>query len=101
MIQISSAAFNAMPLLRSYSNPSSSSSPSTATTLVNSHQPPSAFIPLIPVVRQHSLDISPPSSSLSSTPALSNNTNLSIRRSSDEDDFEIDIETLPSPSKNY
>ena len=95
MIQISPAVFSAMPLLRSYSTPSSS------TTLVNSHQPPSAFIPLTSVVRQHSLDISsPPSSSLSSTPALSNNTNLSIRRSSDEDDLEIDVETLPSPSKN-
>lgn len=95
MIQISPAVLNAMPILRSYSSPSSS----TTTTLVNSHSSPSAFVPLIPVVRQHSLDISPPSSSLSSTPALSNNTNFSIRRSSDEDDLEVDIETLPSPSK--
>jgi hypothetical protein len=87
---------NTMPVLRSYSTPSPSS---TATSLVNSNQSPSAFLPLIPIIRQHSVDVTSPPSSLSSTPVLSNNTNSSIRRSSDEDDSEIDIETLPSPSK--
>jgi hypothetical protein len=86
---------NTMPVLRSYSTPSPSS---TATSLVNSNQSPSAFLPLIPIIRQHSVDVTSPPSSLSSTPVLSNNTNSSIRRSSDEDDSEIDIETLPSPS---
>ncbi len=94
MVQVSP---NAMPVLRSFSTPS----PSTTTTLlVNSNQSPSAFLPLIPIARQHSVDITPPlSSSSSSTPVLSNNTNSSIRRSSEDDDSEVDIETLPSPSK--
>jgi hypothetical protein len=82
--------------LRSYSTPSPSS---TTTLLVNSNQSPSAFVSLMPIVRQHSVDISPPPSSSSSTPILSNNTNSFRRRSSEEDDSEIDIETLPSPSK--
>jgi len=94
---LSSAFFHSiipMPLIRSYSTPSPSS------TLVNSNQSSSAFLPLIPAVRQHSVDISPPpSSSSSSTPVLSNNTNSSTRRLSEDDDSEIDIETLPSPSK--
>ncbi len=85
-------------ILRSYSTPSSSST-TAAAILVNQTQSPSAFIPLMPVVRQHSVDITPSPSSSSSTPVLSNNTNSSIRRSSEEDDSEIDIETLPSPSK--
>jgi hypothetical protein len=94
MIQIPPTVLNAIPLLRSYSTPSPTTNP-----LVNSNQSPSAFIPLMPVVRQHSVDISPPSSSSSSTPVLSNNTNPSIRQLSEEDDSEVDIETLPSPSK--
>ena len=91
MISIPTATLNSIPLLRSYSTPSP--------TLVNSNQSPSAFVPLLPIVRQHSVDITPPPSSSSSTPVLSNNTNSSIRRSSEEDDSEIDIETVPSPSK--
>jgi hypothetical protein len=83
-------------ILRSYSTPSPSS---TTISQVNPNQSPSAFIPLMPAIRQHSVDISPPSSSSSSsTPVLSNNTNLSTRQLSEEDDSEIDIETLPSPS---
>lgn len=97
MIQIPSTT------IRSYSAPSPLSTTTTTTPpslLVNSNQSPSAFVPLIPIIRQHSVDITPPpSASSSSTPVLSSNTNSSTRRSSEEDDSEIDIETLPSPSK--
>lgn len=96
MIPIAGTTLHSMPLMRSYSTPSPSSIPST---LVNSNQSSSAFIPLIPVARQHSVDITPPPSSSSSTPVLLNNTNSSTRRLSEDDDSEIDIETLPSPSK--
>lgn len=82
--------------LRSYSTPSPSS---TTTLLVNSTQTPSAFVPLVPITRQHSVDLTPSPSSSSSTTVLSNNTNSSIRRPSEDDDSDIDIETLPSPSK--
>ncbi|CAF0740324.1 unnamed protein product [Rotaria sordida] len=86
---------NTLSSLRLYSTPSPSS---TTSLLVNPNQAPSAFIPLIPVVRQHSVDLTPPPSSSSSTPVLSNHTNSSIRRSTDDDDSDIDIETLPSPT---
>lgn len=58
---------------RSYSTPS---------LLVNSNPSTSAFVPLIPMVRQHSMEIS-----------------SSTRHQSDDDDVEIDIESIPSPSK--
>ncbi|UJR34035.1 hypothetical protein I4U23_021448 [Adineta vaga] len=96
MVQLSPATLHTMPLLRSFSTPSPTST-TTTTLLVNSNQPPSAFAPLIPIVRQHSVDITPPPSSSSSTPVLSNNTASSVRRSSEDDNSEIDIETLPSP----
>ncbi|CAF0726778.1 unnamed protein product [Rotaria sordida] len=86
---------NTLSSLRLYSTPSPSS---TTSLLVNPNQSPSAFVPLIPVVRQHSVDLTPPPSSSSSTPVLSNHTNSSIRRSTDDDDSDIDIETLPSPT---
>ncbi|CAF4544563.1 unnamed protein product [Rotaria sp. Silwood2] len=89
-------ALNTISSLRSYSTPSPSS---TTPLLVNPNQSPSAFVSLIPVARQHSVDLTPPPSSSSSTPVPSNNTNSSVRRSSDDDDSDIDIETLPPPSK--
>lgn len=57
---------------RSYSTPS---------LLVNST---SAFVPIMPMVRQHSAEIS-----------------SSTRHQSDDDDVEIDIESIPSPSKAF
>ena len=76
---------------RSYSTPSlSSSSPA----LVNSNPSTSAFVPLMPMVRQHSVEI---------TSSSSNRTDSSIRHLSDgddDDDIEIDIESIPSPSKS-
>jgi hypothetical protein len=96
MIPIPPTTMNTAPVIRSYSTPSPSS---TAALLVNSNRSSSAFLPLLPIVRQHSVDMTPPLSSSSSITVLSNHTNSSIRRSSDEDDSEVDIETLPSPSK--
>ncbi len=78
--------------LRSFSTPSLST---PTTLLVNSNHSLSAFVPLIPMVRQHSADI--PSSSV-----LSNRTDSFTRHLSeddDDDDAEIDIESIPSPSK--
>jgi hypothetical protein len=69
--------------LRSFSSPSLSSPPTTL--LVNSNHSSSAFVPLIPIVRQHSADIS------------SSIRHLSVDE--DDDGVEIDIESLPSPSK--
>jgi hypothetical protein len=95
-VQLLSNSLNTMSPLRSYSTPSPSS---TIALLVNTNQSPSAFAPLAPIVRQHSVDLTPSPSSSSSTPVLSNNTNSSIRRTSnDDDDSDIDIETLPSPT---
>ena len=99
-----SAGLNAMRSLGSFSTPASPSTTTTTTTkalLVNTNQSPSAFISLLPMGRQHSVDITSPPSSSSSTPVLSNNTDSSRRRSSDDDDedddSEVDIESLSSP----
>ena len=59
---------------RSYSTPS---------LLVNSNPSTSAFVPLMPMVRQHSMEIS----------------SSNRHHSDDDDDVEIDIESIPSPSK--
>lgn len=82
IVQGSSTNFHS---LRSFSTPS---------LLVNSTPSSSAFVPIIPIVRQHSIDTT--SSSL-----LSNRTDSSTRHLSedDDDDAEIDIESIPSPSK--
>lgn len=80
--------------LRSYSTPSPSSS--NPNFLVNSNHSPSAFVPLLPIIRQHSVDITSPPSSSSSTPVLSNQTDSSVRRLSEDEDSDVDIETVPS-----
>ncbi len=92
IVQGSSTNLSNVHPLRSFSTPSLSS-PST-TLLGNSNHAPSAFIPLIPMARQHSVDIT-------SSPVLSNRTDSSTRHLSeeDDDDAEIDIESVPSPSK--
>jgi len=86
------SGLDTMASLRTYSAPTS-----PKTVLVNNNQSSSAFAPLLPIARQHSVDITPPPSSSSSV--ISNKTNSSIRRTSEDDDSEVDIETLPSPSK--
>ena len=95
IVQVPSTGFSNTHPLRSFSTPSLSSA-TTAALLVNSNHSPSAFVPLIPMVRQHSVDITP-------SPVLSNNTDSSTRHLSedddDDDDAEIDIESMPSPSK--
>ena len=93
-VQISSTGLPNIHPLRSVSTPSLSSS-ATTSLLINPNHSPSAFVPLIPIVRQHSVDITP-------SPVLSNNTDSSTRHlSDDDDDAEIDIESIPSPSKLY
>lgn len=96
-----SGGLNNLNVLRSFSTPSPSSLSATTQLLVNPHQQQSAFLPLIPMIRQHSADMTSPPSSSSSTPILSNNTDSSIRRSTEDEDSEIDIETVPSPSKFF
>ncbi len=88
--QVPSTGISNIHPLRSFSTPSLSS---PTTLLVNSNHSSSAFVPLIPMVRQHSVD-------MSSSRALSNHTYSSTRRlSEDDDDVEIDIESIPSPSE--
>jgi len=79
-----STGFSNIHPLRSFSTPS---------LLVNSNHSPSAFVPLIPMVRQHSIDIT-------SSPILYTNRDSSTRHLSedDDDDAEIDIESIPSPT---
>lgn len=91
MIPPSSALPPVHPL-RSFSTPSLCTSP----LLVHGNPSASAFIPLIPMMRQHSVDIhrSPVSSEHRGSP--------STRRLSDDDDdddAEIDVESIPSPSE--
>ncbi|CAF0897681.1 unnamed protein product [Adineta ricciae] len=75
--------------LRSFSTPSLTTTP----LLVNPNHPSSAFAPLIPMIRQHSVDVS-------RSPVLSEHRNspLTRRLSEDNDDVEIDIESIPSPT---
>ncbi|CAF1536860.1 unnamed protein product [Adineta steineri] len=88
LVQAQSAGLSNMHPLRSFSTPSLSST----ALLVNSNHSPSAFVPLIPMIRQHSVDITP-------SPILSNHRDSSTRRlSEDDDDVEIDIESIPSPT---
>jgi len=75
--------------LRSYSTPSLSS---PTALLVNSNHSSSAFVPLIPMVRQHSVDITSSNRADSLTRHLSED---------DDNDEEIDIESVPSPSKLF
>jgi hypothetical protein len=90
-VQIPSTGLVNIHPLRSVSTPSLSST--TTSLLVNSNHSPSAFVSLIPMIRQHSVDIT-------RSPVLSNNTDSSTRHlSDDDDDAEIDIESIPSPSK--
>lgn len=63
---------------RSYSTPSLSS---PSSILVNSNP----FVPLMPIVRQHSAEIT--------------SSNRHLSDDDDDDDVEIDIESIPSPSK--
>ncbi|UJR13337.1 hypothetical protein I4U23_000355 [Adineta vaga] len=88
----SSSSSNGFPNihpLRSFSTPSLTTTP----LLVNPNHSPSAFVPLIPIIRQHSVD-------LSRSPVLSDHRNspLTRRLSEDDDDVEIDIESVPSPT---
>jgi hypothetical protein len=89
VVQVSPTGLSSIHPLRSFSTPSLSSA---TTLLVNSNHSSSAFGPLIPIVRQHSVDTA-------STSVLYNNRDLSARRSIEDDDADIDIESLPSPSK--
>ena len=90
IVQGTSAGLSNLHSFRSYSTPSLS------TSLVNSNHSPSAFVPLVPIIRQHSVDITP-------SPVLSNRTDSSTRHltddDDDDDDVEIDIESVPSPSE--
>jgi hypothetical protein len=95
MAQGPSTCLSNLQTIRSYSTPSLSSPiTTTRTLLVDSNHSPSAFVPLMPMVRQHSVDITP-------SLILSNRADSSTRHLSEDDDndAEIDIESVPSPSK--
>jgi hypothetical protein len=96
MAQGSSTCLSNLHPIRSYSTPSLSSPLTTRALLVNSNHSSSAFVPLIPMVRQHSVDIN--SSLISSNRADSSTHHLS-EDDDDDNDEEIDIESIPSPSK--
>jgi len=90
IVQGSSTSLTNLHPLRSFSTPSLSS---PTTLLVNSNHSSSAFVPLMPMVRQHSVDMTP-------SPMLTHRTYSSTRHlSEDDDDVEIDIESIPSPSR--
>ena len=92
IVQGSSTSLSNLHPLRSFSTPSLSS---PTTLLVNSNHSPSAFVPLIPMVRQHSVDITPSPCYYQHQYMIHSTRHLS----EDDDDAEIDIESLPSPSK--